>query len=301
MQKLIDELFDSSINHSLYMKLYPFSTENIKGYLDYFDLKDKSILTIGSSGDQVINSFYNGSRDITLLDINPFSKYYLYLKVAAIMTFSYQEFIYFFFPKIHDKDNSLRFNRILLKKLLRALKKINYDSYTFFEYIFNKYPNSKIIECLFNDDQDNDKVIKRINNYLDNSKNYNYLKKIINDLYISFINIDIFKYRDDKKYDNIFLSNIGDLVNLYYFRDLLVRLRDNNLNDFGSILVAYLWNMNYDSDEVDYEWKHIYMMPATRYLLKNFITEYHQIKGVYDILNNNNYNSDLVMIYKKGK
>ena len=55
--------------------IYPFTTENINGYIDMFDLKDKSLFTVGSSGDQAINAILKGCKDITVLDINPFTKY----------------------------------------------------------------------------------------------------------------------------------------------------------------------------------------------------------------------------------
>lgn len=35
--------------------LYPFTTENISGYINNFDLSNKTLLTVGSSGDQIIN------------------------------------------------------------------------------------------------------------------------------------------------------------------------------------------------------------------------------------------------------
>ena len=72
-------------NDNIYMRLYSFTTENIKGYIKYFDLKDKNLLTVGSSGDQILNSYFEGCRDITLLDINPFAKYYVNLKIAGIL------------------------------------------------------------------------------------------------------------------------------------------------------------------------------------------------------------------------
>ena len=40
---------------------------------DYFD--NRRLLTVGSSGDQLLNAFYNGARDITLFDINEYAKY----------------------------------------------------------------------------------------------------------------------------------------------------------------------------------------------------------------------------------
>ena len=62
--------------------------------MKYFDFQNKSLLTIGSSGDQILNSFYYGARDITLFDINEYSKYYIYLKIAAIISLNYKEFQY---------------------------------------------------------------------------------------------------------------------------------------------------------------------------------------------------------------
>ena len=37
-------------------KIYPFTTENINGYINNFNLYDSSLLTVGSSGAQVINA-----------------------------------------------------------------------------------------------------------------------------------------------------------------------------------------------------------------------------------------------------
>ena len=62
-----------------FSRIYSFATENVAGYIDYFDFENKSLLTVGSSGDQVLNAFYNGARDITLFDINEYAKYYVYL------------------------------------------------------------------------------------------------------------------------------------------------------------------------------------------------------------------------------
>ena len=52
-------------------KVYPFTTEEISGYFKYLNLKDKSVLTVGSSGDQAFNAIYYGARKVTLFDINP--------------------------------------------------------------------------------------------------------------------------------------------------------------------------------------------------------------------------------------
>lgn len=76
-------------------EIFPFTTENIVGYIDCFDLEDKTLLTVGSSGDQVINAVLKGAREVTLLDINPCAKYYYYLKEAGILELTYQNLINF--------------------------------------------------------------------------------------------------------------------------------------------------------------------------------------------------------------
>jgi len=91
------EICEGKCPETIFDRVYSFATENVSDYLKYFDLKNKSLLTIGSSGDQVLNAYYNGARDITLIDINQFSKFYLYLKISAILSLSYEEFKLFFF------------------------------------------------------------------------------------------------------------------------------------------------------------------------------------------------------------
>ena len=302
LEKVEKILGNLSLNKDLYMRIYSFTTENINGYLDLFNFKNRNLLTVGSSGDQVLNGYYKGCQDITLLDINPFAKYYVYLKIAAIMALDYNEFIEFFFRWIDMKYNVRRYNSYGFKKLSSILKTLDYDSYCFFEYLLNNYTRNKISDYLMIDDQDNNSlVIKQINNYLQSEDSYNKFKNILKDINFNFINQNIFNFQSNTKYDNIFLSNLCSIkgLNLYQFRDLLTKLKENNLSINGSMLIAYLWNMDFNSNEINFEWKQVYNMPATRFLLEDFITEYYNITGIDDITFNRNLKSDLVMIYKK--
>lgn len=125
------------------------------------------------------------------------------------------------------------------------------------------------------------------------------LKKTLNDFNFNFKNEDIRNYKSNNKYDNIFLSNLCTIFELDELKKLLIRLKDNNLNKEGKILLAYLWNINYFSEEINLDWIPIYNMATTRGVLKDFITEHYNIQGIYDIAFNENKQSDLVMIYKK--
>ena len=46
-----------------FFRLYPFTTENIDGYMDVFDVSGKKSLSVGSSGDQGINLAMRGCID----------------------------------------------------------------------------------------------------------------------------------------------------------------------------------------------------------------------------------------------
>ena len=49
---------------------YAFTTENISGYISNMDIKNKSVLTLGSSCDQVFNCLLLDAKDVTIFDIN---------------------------------------------------------------------------------------------------------------------------------------------------------------------------------------------------------------------------------------
>lgn len=93
-----------------FFKIYPFTTENIDGYMHNFDVFGKKSLTVGSSGDQVINLAMRGCLDQTVIDVCPNTKFYFYLKKAGLLELDYSEFLQFF-----------RFRNILcyLKKIPR--------------------------------------------------------------------------------------------------------------------------------------------------------------------------------------
>ena len=66
--------------------LYPFTTESINGYIHDMDLKDKSVLTLGSSLDQAYNSLLLGASKVTVFDINVNAEKFHKLKSNLILT-----------------------------------------------------------------------------------------------------------------------------------------------------------------------------------------------------------------------
>ena len=286
--------------YSEFSKIYPFTTENISGYINYFDFQNKSLLTVGSSFDQVLNAYMCGARDITLYDINPYAKYYAYLKIASVISLDYQGFENFFF--IHANKsfyNTKMFNSELFNKIKPILKCLDYESCYFFDKLFSSYKPGRIRDYLFDDDESREKVIKGFNLYLRNEDSYNKLKNNISEICFKYINGDIFKDDISGKYDNIFLSNLCTTTSVEKLKELVKKLDDNNLNINGSILLGYLWDINFNDKEYIEEWLPIYKLPITKEKLKKYITEHHNITGARDILWKEDKKNDLVLIYRK--
>ena len=125
---------DDGAQENNFYQIYPFATENISGYINEFELKNKSLLTVGSSGDQAINAILYGCQDISVLDVNPYTKFYYYLKISSILNLELEEFMTFLrfkdYPNVF-KDNNFVFNKELYNKVKSTLRLLNYESYLF--------------------------------------------------------------------------------------------------------------------------------------------------------------------------
>ena len=275
-------------------EIYPFTTENIAGYIDYFDLQDKSLLTVGSSGDQIINAAFKGAKDITLLDINPYAKYYYYLKAAGILELNLTDFNEFFryndYPKVF-KYNKKVFDKASYKKLKSTLKSLDNDSYLFWDELFDMYQPDYIRFSLFSNDEYGTSVLSKSNLYLQSENTYDETKTKLKELRPEFINEDIFKSNLTKNYDNIWLSNI-----IYFLEeDELKQVTDkfsHNLNDDGQLMIGYLYNVSkYNADKLNDSLK----------LLKDYSPFFHSFTSISELEYNNDNCKDTVLIYQKKK
>ena len=226
--------------------IYPFTTENINGYIDYFDLNNKSLLTVGSSGDQVISAIDKGAKDITVLDINEYTKYYYYLKIASILSLKYDEFMNFLryidYPLFFTR-NEMVFNINTFERIKSTLKKIDVESFEFWNTLFSIHRGILVRESLFSSDELDNHMLKRIDKYFESKESFNSIKEKVADIRPKFIVGDILNPSLDKKYDNIWLSNIGCYLTLDKLKKIVDNL-DKNLNIDGSMLISYLYSIN---------------------------------------------------------
>ena len=236
------EILDTS-NIVTFNRLYSFTTENINGYIDRFNLEGKSLLTVGSSSDQVLNAHFLGCNDITLIDINEFTKEFFHLKKAAIQKLSYKQFFKFMSMEGTIIKNRKSFNLKTFNKIIDHIEDL--ESKHFWKEIVTNF-EPKEIKKLFTPDVPFTYELKELNNYLQDKESYHKIKKTIKNLNPKFITANIYKYKLKRNYDNIFLSNIADYNEVDETYKLYNRLK-NHVNAGGAILIAYLYGPNYMS------------------------------------------------------
>lgn len=237
-----------------FQKIHSFTTENIKGSLETLDLKDKDILTVLSSSDQLLEMFLRGARSIDTFDINPLTEEYLYLKIAAILSISKTEFIRSFnirkLQTLPIKDDKYSLDQY---KLLTTMEdQLSHNSY-FWEAIFAK--NMINISKLFYPKPLSPRTLPKVLTYLDKD-NYKYLRNNIADLNHSYVKTNLLNIPQliDKKYDLIYLSNIIEYANSIFKNEPLENMKEliNNLSSLlnpNGKIVSYIYSIETESTE----------------------------------------------------
>ncbi len=214
-----------------FQKLYPFTTENIAGYIDCFDLEDKSLLTVGSSTDQVFNAGLKGCREITVLDLCPFTEDYYYLKKAAQSKLTPEQFLSF----LGYQGNMNEF----FYRVLDAIEEE--DSFTFWKKLQEEHPY-QLRDRLFIKDEEQAHIVRKLNPYLLNKANYYETRERMKEVKPNFVIGNIEDEKLGRSFDNIFLSNVFKRE-----AEESVRKASNNmvahLNEEGKILLYYLYDL----------------------------------------------------------
>ena len=296
--KLAQDVIKGKINifDDRFKKIYPFTTENISGYMPRFKLKGTKLLTVGSSIDQTINASLHGCRDITILDICPYAKDHFYLKDAAIQTLPKHDFEKFLLYKGYYFglfENGQVLNRDTLKEISAALKELDIDSHQFWTRLLSKERPELVRKRLFSTDERNSHIIKRVNDYLHDEDSYQKARLALQETKMTFIEGDIMSTSIPGTFDNIFLSNIPCNYSLDETKKLVERLIPH-LNDDGKILISYLYSLTPDFEFCEGEPEIYDVMRAQELLPKpNKLEIFESING--------SYMTDGVLVYQKKK
>ena len=249
VDKILNKQRRLSIDFGEFSKIYMMTTENIKGFLENFSLQDKEILTVAGSGDQMLNAYLMGAKNVTCFDINPLAFYQVKLKKAAVTTLNHNEYLMYCFSEFSSCLDYSLFDKIS--------KNLDQETLSFYDYLYSNYDETDIYNKIYyqlNPRCNSLKNIQNMNSYL-TSENYKKLSYILKDKEVTFIKSDITNLKDnlgDKRYDMMLLSNISDKIEDIYpgnplkgYRKLIHSL-SKNLNKDGIIQVGYIYSKYYE-------------------------------------------------------
>lgn len=288
-------------NKNQFYKLYPFATENIKGYINEFELKNKNLLTVGSSGDQVFNALYLDCHNVTLFDINAFSKYYFFLKMASIISLDLDEFLLFLHYKNFYspfKDNYEVLDKKIFRKVERTLEELDVYAYLFWKELFRRFDALTLRKKLFSLDEDRTYVLKKMNLYLENENNYLKLRDKLEYLKINFIQGNVLTVDLLNNFDNIWLSNIAQYLTLDEIKKMVIKM-DQFLNMGGKMLISYIYQPELDISKQEDDMPDLYYVAKVMNELEKYQPYLKQFIGVNGIMFQMEDVRDGALIYTK--
>ena len=276
--------------------IYPFTTENITGYINQFDLKDKSLLTVGSSGDQVLNAILHDCKDISVIDLCPFAKEYFYLKKAAIEVFNREEYLNYFCYMIYNKkhNNHNAFCKYEYNKIREVLNTYDEEVAYFWNALYNHYKGLRLRKRLFSLDEISINYLSILNDYLISDIAYQELKNKKDKANVTYEIGNLFNVDILRRFDYINLSNIFDYSSLEKFKELIDKMI-KCLNDDGILLIAYLYLFSIDK----YDPNKKLMIDKLKEILPDDVNSFafDSVSGIIDGVNS----IDSIVTYKKVK
>lgn len=242
--------------------VYAFTNEALNQYMKNYDFEGKSVLASLGSGDFALNAYLLGATEVETFDINQYTYYFYQLKKALIMKYNYEDFC-----------NLIRNPQDIFKEFSEFKQFLDSESIAFFEHLLEVYKGDvvallnkvyidKIGEAkhqwnksnTFDTTEEFFLIAQYKNYYLQSGENYNRLKeqlsKHLND---EFYFANLYEFIPQKRYDIVYLSNIGDYSKSEEeFKEFVIQLKERILNENGIIIVVSITNqiiMNSDSTE----------------------------------------------------
>ena len=203
--------------------MYIYATEMINEYYSFFNLKNKNVLTICGSGDQVLNALYLGAKKVTGFDLNVYSGYLLDLKISSIIGLEFKEFLNFFGNEKINKGFDYKYYDKVRNDLDNTTRSFFDNLYKKFDFDGKKVASSDYFRKR---ERVQERSAKMFNLYLKNEKSYLNLRKILKKTKPEFLIggvLDISFLIKNEKYDIINLSNVQNYVCLNLGEDNTIK------------------------------------------------------------------------------
>ena len=160
--KKTDEMFQApygSSKFTTYDRVYSETNEPCDKIISKFDVKDKSVLTVLGSGDQAIQFYVNGAKNVDLFDINKLTIYYYYLRIWHMKKYG----------TMYPEDI---FNSNYFKEILKYVNLSSYNeklAYLYWNRFISKFDSDKLNNFFsnsfyrkINEDVNSELVLKKI-------------------------------------------------------------------------------------------------------------------------------------------
>lgn len=235
------EVYEDFFNYTI-GKAFAISNEQLDQVFYKANLKNKSFLTVGSSGDQALNAILCGCKDITIIDANIFTQYFIEYKLAFIKTFNYEAFSNLFIKsEFFDWRIYAKLSHHLSPKVKQFWDTLMLDQTE--DCNWGEFGAKTIKEnMLFVDHRDRHSLFYK------NKKAYNRLQSLLNSetVNLEFVHAEFQNFPKvlKKKYHFINLSNIYDYYshNMPLFVETVNKLYFDFLYNNGRILAHYDFN-----------------------------------------------------------
>ena len=254
-------------------EIYPFATENVKGYFSNIGIKNKTVLTVGSSLDQAFNAYLFGAKNVTVLDINPHTENFYRIKKQAILKVPREE----------------------LYRLLTNKEKL---------FSFLKDENITSTNFLVSKDVLSEDAVTSNNLYLQSDEEYLKLRQILKKKEPTFITGNIFEKQDLGEYDCIIISNILQYITTFFPKDdpyqILQQVLNNlkeHLTQNGILQLLYLYSYTMNDIRRNEHPIPIYRLKDVYETLKGESLDITWIEGA--LYAYNKYDQDAIITYQK--
>lgn len=232
------EIYEDENNYTL-NKAFAISNEKLPDVFNGLDLKNKSVLTVGSSGDQALNAILKGCKNVTIIDANIYTEPFVEYKLALIKTFDFKTFNDLFIkPRAFNWKVYAKISHNLSPKTRQFWDSLMLDLTSNAEW--GEFTEKDITsKMLMIDHSDRHSVFYK------DEKMYNLLQSMLNDknTKINFVNAEFQEFPNvlQEKYDLIYLSNIYDYYrkNEVAFIKVVNELYKNNTKPKGKIFANY--------------------------------------------------------------
>lgn len=230
-------------------RIYNMSTEIDETFMQGINLKKKRVLTVGSSGDQLLTYSLMGSKDVTIMDANPLTPFFVALKLEALQTLTREEFISFFTRDSFFADSDSNKNFMNYEVYLEKIRpNLDSDIASFWDAIYEKDIANKIFNL--------DGKMTGLPPYLSTDESYQQTRQNILNTNITFALAELSSFHEhaSEEYDLIDLSNIYTYVKKDKFFEAV-----NNLYPF--LTEKGLFKLHYGEEELKSEFN-LYNKPC---------------------------------------